>query len=142
MINALIGRKLVKAIIAVIILVYFMARTTGPKIIFAPFLFCAFASIGKNIGLLFNKRRLALFFDRVFKVSFFMFWFGFLAVACYFMIRDGNYRMLPFTVPFWLAGIFFAKRKFRNWTDKENTVSQTQYHPNKPDSENKDNGSI
>ena len=112
MINALIGRKLVKAIIAVIILVYFMARTTGPKIIFVPFLFCAFAGIGKNIGLLFNKKRLALFFDRVFKVSFFLLWFGFLAVVCYFMMRDGNYRMLPFTLPFWLVGIFFVNRKF------------------------------
>lgn len=117
--SALISRKLVKAAIAIVILVYFMMRTTSPKIIFAPFLFCAFASIGKNLGLLFNKKSLALFFDRAFKIVFFVSWFGFLLVVCYVIIRDGNYGKLLFTVPFWLGGIFFVKRKFqKKKTDK------------------------
>ena len=110
--TALISRKLAKAVITAAILVYFMMRTTSSKIIFIPFLFCAFASIGKNLALLFDKKRAALFFDRVFKVVFLISWFGFLASACYIMIRDNNPGNLLFTIPFWLAGFFFVKRKF------------------------------
>lgn len=109
--NTLIVRKLITAITVMILLVYFMGKTTSPIIIFIPFLFCSIASIGKNFGLLYNKKELALFFDKLFKASFFLFWFGFLFVACYIMIRDNNYRMIFYTVPFWLAGIFFIKRK-------------------------------
>ena len=111
--SALITRKLTKATIALVILVYFAIKTTSPKLVFVPFLICCIASIGKNLGLLLNKKELALFFDRVFKVVFFLSWFGFLAVACYVIIKDGNYGKLLFTVPFWLGGIFFAKRKFQ-----------------------------
>lgn len=109
--NGLIVQKLKTAIIVLILMVYFMSKTTSPIIIFVPVLFCSIASIGKNLGLLFDKKRLALFFDTLFKVSFFLFWFGFLFVACYIIIRDDNYRMIIYTVPFWLAGIFFIKRK-------------------------------
>ena len=110
--NTLIARKLAKAIIAAILLLFFMLKTASPKIIFIPFLLCAFASIGKNLGLLFHQKNLAIFFDKLFKIVFFLSWFGFLAIACYIMIRDDNLRMIPFTVPFWLAGFFFVKRKF------------------------------
>ena len=116
---SLISRKLVKAVIAIIIMAYFMIRTTSPKIIFAPFLFCAFASVGKNLGLLFNKNSLALLFDRAFKIVFFLSWFGFLAVVCYVTIKDGNYGKLLFTVPFWLGGIFFVVRKFKGKKDSK-----------------------
>lgn len=117
--NVFITRKLITASIAAVLLIYFIGKTPSPKIIFIPFLLCSIASMGKNLGLLLNKKKFALFFDRLFKVSFFLFWFGFLVVACYIMIRDHNYRMLPFTLPFWFAGIFFAKRKFFKKTDND-----------------------
>lgn len=116
--SSLIVRKLITAITVLVLLVYFMVKTTSPIIIFVPFLFCSIASIGKKFGLLFNKKKLALFFDKLFKVSFFLFWFGFLFVACYIMIRDNNYRMILYTVPFWLAGIFFIKRKLLSSKEK------------------------
>ena len=116
--SALIGRRLIKASIAIAILVYFMLRTTGPKMIFVPFLFCAFASIGKSLGLLFDQKRIALFFDRAFKIVFFLSWFGFLAAVCYVWIKGGEYGKLLFTIPFWLGGIFFAKRKFLGSKDR------------------------
>ena len=116
--NGLIIRKLITAITVLLLLLYFMSKTTSPIIIFVPFLFCSIASIGKNFGLLFNKKKLALFSDKLFKASFFLFWFGFLFVACYIMIRDNNCRMILYTVPFWLAGIFFVKRKLVNRKEK------------------------
>ena len=117
--SALISRKLVKASIAIVILVYFMIRTTSPKIIFVPFLICCIASIGKNLGLLFNRTKIAWYFDRIFKVVFFLSWFVFLIVACYIAVRDGNYKVILFTMPFWLGGLFFAKRKFQGPKDKQ-----------------------
>lgn len=117
--SALITRKLIKASIALVILAYFVIRTTSPKIIFAPFLICCIASIGKNLGLLFNRKKIAWFFDRLFKVVFFLSWFAFLIVACYIAIRDGNYKVILFTLPFWLGGLFFAKRKFQSKKDRQ-----------------------
>ena len=116
--SGFITRKLATAIVTTVVLVYFLAKTPSPKILFIPFLLCSISSMGKNLGLLLNKKKFALFFDRLFKVSFFLFWFGFLIFACYIMIRDHNYRMLPFTLPFWLAGFFFFKRKFFKKADK------------------------
>lgn len=116
--GALITHRLIKAAIALVILVYFVIRTTSPKIIFVPFIICCFASIGKNLGLLFNKKKIALFFDRLFKTVFFLSWFAFLIVICYVVMRDGNYKIIIFTLPFWLGGLFFAKRKMLNKKDR------------------------
>ncbi len=117
--QVLIVRKLIIAVIALIILLYFVVRTTSPKIIFAPFLFCCIASIGKNLGLLFNRKKIAWFFDGLFKVVFFLAWFAFLVVACYIAVRDGNYKLILFTLPFWFGGLFFAKRKFQSKKDRK-----------------------
>ena len=107
----MISRKLVNATIALVILVYFVLRTTSPKIIFAPFLICGVASVGKNLGILFNQTKIAFIFDRIFKVVFFLSWFIFLIVACYIAVRDENYKVVFFTLPFWFGGLFFMKRK-------------------------------
>jgi hypothetical protein len=112
--KALIGRKLAKAVAALVILLYFVLKTTSPKIFFAPFLLCGFASIGKNLGLLFHKTKMAFVFDRLFKVVFFLSWFIFLIAACYIAVRDKNYQVILFTLPFWLGGLFFMKRKLFN----------------------------
>ena len=109
--RALISRKLIKAVIALVILVYFVVRTTSPKIIFVPFIICCIASIGKNLGMLLNRERIAWIFDRLFKIVFFLSWFTFLIIACYIAVRDGNYKVIVFTLPFWVGGVFFAKRK-------------------------------
>lgn len=111
-------RKLIIALIALAILLYFVFKTTSPKIIFAPFLICSIASAGKNLSMLFNKLKIALFFDILFKITFFLSWFIFLAVVCYIAVRDANYKIIFFTLPFWLGGLFFVKRKFFNKKDK------------------------
>ena len=112
--NAVITRRLIRAVIALIILIYFVVRTTSPKIIFAPFIVCCVASIGKSLGILFNKKEIALFFDKFFKVVFFLSWFTFLIAVCYIAIRDDNYQIILFTLPFWVGGLIFAKRKLLN----------------------------
>ena len=109
--NVLLTRKLIKAAAALVILVYFAIKTPGHKLLFAPFLLCCGASIGKNLSLLLNADKVAVVFDKLFKVVFFLSWFGFLVVACYVAVKDGNYKVILFTLPFWAGGLFFAKRK-------------------------------
>ena len=111
--KAAICRKLAKAGIALTILLYFMLKTTSPRFLFVPFLLCCAASIGKNLGLLFNRARLTLFFDKAFKITFFLSWFGFLIAACGFAIKGEIYKVLLLTLPLWLGGLFFLTRKLR-----------------------------
>ena len=111
MVKAAVLRKLIRASIALVILLYFMFGTASPKVVFIPFLICCTASIGKNLALLFEQTKIALVLDRVFKVVFFLSWFAFLAAACCAAVRDGNYKLLLFTLPLWLGGLFFLKRK-------------------------------
>ena len=112
--RALISRKLAEAILALVALLYFILKTTSPKIIFAPFLICCIASIGKNLGILLNQIQIALIFDRLFKIVFFLWWFIFLIAASYIAISSKNYKLIFFTLPFWFGGLFFMKRKILN----------------------------
>lgn len=82
------------------------------KIIFIPFIICAIAMVGKNVTLLCGKKDLAITFSKLFTIGFLLFWFGFLSVAVFVCIRDKNYNTLVFTLPFWIVGIFVAKRRF------------------------------
>ncbi len=110
-INSLTG-KLISSIFITALLIYFMIKTTSPKIIFVPFLICSLSMAGKSLGIILNKEKIAVLFDKLFKAGFFLFWFGFLAVADYITVRDKNYSLTVFSIPFWLIGIYFLKRKF------------------------------
>lgn len=54
------------------------------------------------------------FLSKLFTVAFLLYWFGFLIVAVFVCIRDKDYGMLLFTVPFWLAGIYVIKKRLLN----------------------------
>lgn len=88
-----------------------MIKTTNLKIAFIPFIICSISMVLKNVGLIFEKESMIAFFDKLFKIGFFLFWFGFLAVADYICIRDKNYDLLIFSLLFWIAGIYFIKKK-------------------------------
>lgn len=109
-INSITGR-MISSIFITALLVYFMIKSTSPKIIFVPFLICSLSMTGKSLGLILNKEKIAVLFDKLFKAGFFLFWFGFLIAFCYISIRDKKYSMLALTIPFWFAGIYFLKRK-------------------------------
>lgn len=112
--KALISRRLANTVVALAVLLYFAVRTASPKILFAPFLICGIASMGENLALFFERTEMAMFFDRFFKIAFFLSWFGFLIAVCLFAVREENYKVIFFTLPFWLGGLFFMKRKLLN----------------------------
>ena len=54
------------------------------------------------------------FLRKLFTVAFLLYWFGFLITAVFVCIRDKDYGMLLFTLPFWLAGIYVIKKRLLN----------------------------
>jgi len=52
--------------------------------------------------------------SKLFTVAFLLYWFGFLIAAVFVCIRDKDYGMLLFTLPFWLAGIYVIKKRLLN----------------------------
>ena len=112
--------NLTASVCATGILLYVMGRTTSPKIILLPFLICALSLAGKSIAQMLRKEKLAVVFHKCFVAGFLLFWIGFLAVAGYITIRDRNYSMLIFLVPFWLIGCYLIKIKLLGKKSKKN----------------------
>lgn len=119
--------KLITAIFTTILLLYFMTKTTSPKIIFVPFLICSVSMAGKQIGLIMNRTRWVAIFDKLFKGGFLLFLFGFLIVACYISIRDKNYSLIIFSLPFWLVGIYLVKKKLLNIQSKSKAAEPLSF---------------
>lgn len=105
-------QKAVGAAGVTVVLLHFMLRTTSPKVVFLPFLLCAVSLLGESLSLLCGKPKGAAVFHTLFAAGFFLFWFGFLAVAAYLALRDRQYGLLAFSLPFWLVGVRLAKRSF------------------------------
>ena len=105
-------RKLISSVAILLLLLFLTVRTSSQTFIFLPFLLCSMANVGKNVALLLGQKSVAVLCHRIFLGSFFLFWFGFLLLAGYVTLRDRNYQMFLFTLPFWLAGIFFAIKTF------------------------------
>ena len=103
--------NLTASVCATGILLYVMGKTTSPKIILLPFLICALSMAGKSIAQMLHKEKLAMAFHKCFVAGFLLFWMGFLAVAGDICIRDENYSMLIFLVPFLLIGCYLIKNK-------------------------------
>lgn len=103
--------KLTSAVFVTLALLYFMLYTPNPKIIFIPFLICSISMAAKYAALMLQMTHFARLCDKLFAAGFFLFWFGFLAVAGYISLRDNQPGMLLFSIPFWLAGLLFAKTR-------------------------------
>lgn len=112
--NSFIFRKLIISVIAVLLLLYFMINTTSTKLVFIPFLICSLSMIGKSVAQIFGREKVAEIFQRLFVIGFLLFFMGFLLVVCYISIRDKNYSMLIFSIPFWIVGIILFRNKLLN----------------------------
>ena len=110
--------NIVKIMMIVLILFWIFFSNSGiARLIIVPFITCALFALGKNISFLLNKENLANVFSKSFIISFLVFWFGFLIVWSYYVIKDNTYFTLLFTLPFWIIGIYII-RKFLLKTDK------------------------
>ena len=104
-------------LVILIIISFFMinlfigANNIIARIFLLPFIVCVLASIGKNIFMIKDNYKYSNIFSNIYFISFFTFFFGILVIWCYLVIRDGNYAMLIFSIPFWIIGIFFVSKK-------------------------------
>lgn len=112
--RSLATKNLITSLFATALLLYFMAKSPSPKIIFFPFLICSLSMVGKSIARILNKEKMEFIFGKIFTLGFLVFFIGFLIFAGYTSIRDKNYSLLIFTIPFWLMGIFLIRKRFLN----------------------------
>ena len=99
----------VGCILVIFLLWVFLKGTdTITKIIILPFLICGCAALAQIIFRTLNMTKYVLLMNKLYIVSFLLYWFGFLCVWTFYGIKDKEYWMLIFSIPFWAAGIFVA----------------------------------
>lgn len=112
-------RKIIISIIAFIILMWaFFKNATWAKIIIIPFLVCSFAMLCENLFLLLNKKKLSSIFKYIFRISFFIYVFGFLIYMVYYAFTYKSYSfligvviLLPFVIYFFKKAFFIKNKK-------------------------------
>ena len=106
-------RKIITAIIAIYILAWATLKNRlFIKIVISPFLICAIAVLIENIFILLNKEKIANIFKTIYRISFFVYFFGFLAYAKYYSIANKSYSLFIPILIFLFFGINFFKGAF------------------------------
>lgn len=112
-------RNIIMPLIALIILIWaFFQNAIWAKIIIIPFLVCSFAMLCENLFLILNKKKLSNIFKYIFRISFFVYVFGFLAYIVYYAFTYKSYSFLIGVVIFLPFVIYFFKKSFFNKDNK------------------------
>ena len=94
------------------------------NIILIPFIICGISMILMRLARIFKKESLARLFSKLYTIGFLLFFMGFIAVAAYVCIRDKNFNMLIYLIPFLIAGIFVIKNKlFKSNKTRESKIA-------------------
>ena len=103
--------KVIGNLFIVLLLFWIFFSNLGiAKLLVIPFITCGLFSIGKNICTLMNKKRYADIFNKLFIISFLIFWFCFLIFWSYLVIKENNYFAVLLTIPFWVVGIYVFRK--------------------------------
>lgn len=112
-------RQIVVAFTALVFLSWaFFKNGWLAKIIITPFLICSFAIMMEKTFLLLNKTRLSNIFKYIFRISFFVYVFGFLSYMIYYAIAHKSYSILIVVAVFIPFTIYFIKKSFFHKDDK------------------------
>lgn len=111
--NVLIIRKIITALAAIAVLTWAFPRNNlFGEIIISPFWVCSVAFAAENIFLLLNKEKISNIFNCIFRMSFFVYVFGFLAFAFYYCIANKEYSLLIMVVIFLVFALLFLRTAF------------------------------
>lgn len=100
-------------VFCIIVSVVFINLTGAfSKLIFLPFLFCGYCTLGYYLAIAFQNNKLAIQFLNIFYIIFLVYWFGFLIVASVISVIQNQFTNILFTIPFWVAGIFMLYKYF------------------------------
>ena len=103
--------KLIRSLLITLLLVLFYINTSNGKVILIPFIICSISLVLKDLCIMLNKEKFIKYFNKLYVVGFFIFWFGFLSYFSYLSIINKEYLMLLFSIPFWLIGIVIFRKK-------------------------------
>ncbi len=106
-------RQIIVSFVALVILTWaFFKNGLLAKIIMLPFLICSFAILMEKIFLLLNKFKLSNVFKYIFRISFFVYVFGFLSYMVYYAITNQSYSILVIVAVFLVFALHFFKNSF------------------------------
>lgn len=102
--------KFVSGLIINTFLIYFFVKSANliTELAIIPFIICGLAMLAQIIFSYLNKPKFTVISHKVYICSFLLFWFGFLAIWCYFAIKGRMYSLLFFSIPFFIAGIYIV----------------------------------
>ncbi len=106
-------REIIVSLTAFSILIWaFSKNQILGKIIIIPFLICSLAIFFKNIFLLLNKEKISNVFKIIFRISFFIYVFGFLIYSVYYAITTKTYSLFIIIGIFMIVSVRFFKMTF------------------------------
>lgn len=112
-------RQIIIAFIAIIFLCWaFFQNACWAKIIITPFIICSVSIIMEKIFFLLNKEKLSNISKYIFRVSFFIYVFGFLTYVCYYAFINKEYSLFIIVAVFIPFTIYFFKKSFFNKNKK------------------------
>jgi len=100
--------KFVSGLIINTFLIYCFVKSSNliTELALIPFIICGLSILAQIIFAYFKKKKYVEISHKVYICSFLLFWFGFLAMWCYFAIKGRMYSLLFFSIPFFIAGIY------------------------------------
>lgn len=106
-------RKTFISLLATIICIWaFFQNKLFEKVIISPFIICSIAIFFENIFLLLNKEKVANIFKYIFRISFFIYMYGFLGYAFYYSITNKSYEFIILIAIFLIFSIYFVRKTF------------------------------
>ena len=106
-------RQIIVSAMAFCVLIWaFFENKLVVKIIISPFLVCSIAIFFENLFILLNNKKVSDIFKYIFRVSFFIYFFGFLAFSTYYAITNKSYGLFLIIGIFVIAAIYFFKMAF------------------------------
>lgn len=115
------SKRIVSSILVTAVLLYFMATTPSPRIIFVSFLICSLSMTVREVSLLLGKEKTAFVFHMMFAAGFLLFWLGFLVAAAYYALEKNSYGLLALSIPFWIIGVRVLRNILQRGKLKEKT---------------------
>lgn len=94
------------SIIFIILFILFIVIKGIDKLFLLPFLLCSLSVFGKVISKMLNNIKLINFFDILYRIIFWIYWFCIISFGILFSILNKEYEMIPIAIIFEVIGIW------------------------------------
>lgn len=105
-------------VFGILMYIFFNTKDLLTKIVVIPFIFFSLGIFLKNIFLMLGKTKSAKIMEKLYIVSFCIYYFGFLIYWDYIAIMNKDYVSLVFSLIAWFGGIFVVYRRYLKLRNK------------------------